>query len=379
MRVAVLSPARWGGFWGSMHYTALGLRALGHEVLWVDPPLSPLSPLRQPERRADALGARREVTAEGVAVWRPIVLPGQSSRPAQAANGRWLARGVRRLLPAADLAICFTPEARGAIRLLAGARRVYSCIDSLRDLPGADQSAADARERDVVGSVETVVACSRPLVQQLGALGAAAAYIPHGCDERLLDLAPRTGPVPVELAGRPRPWIGYAGSMNFRLDPALLAAASDAGGGTLVLIGGHSAASGPGLDPAARQLLSRPNVVSLGHRDQPDLARCLTHLDVGITPYSGTPFNRKSFPLKIPQYLGVGLPAVSTPNGATDELAAHVTVASDPRDFGAAVAAELAGDSDRRREARRAAAARRTWATVARELLDAVGGGPGDR
>ncbi len=38
----------------------------------------------------------------------------------------------------------------------------------------------------------------------------------------------------------------------------------------------------------------------------------LAAIDVGITPYRDTAFNRASFPLKTLEYLGAGRPAVST-------------------------------------------------------------------
>jgi teichuronic acid biosynthesis glycosyltransferase TuaH len=38
----------------------------------------------------------------------------------------------------------------------------------------------------------------------------------------------------------------------------------------------------------------------------------LSGVDVGITPYRDTPFNRASFPLKTLEYLGSGLPVVSS-------------------------------------------------------------------
>ncbi len=58
-------------------------------------------------------------------------------------------------------------------------------------------------------------------------------------------------------------------------------------------------------------------------------------------PYTTEPFNRKSFPIKVLQYLAAGLPVVSTSSGATDELGAHVLVADEPDAFEAAVRSAL--------------------------------------
>src|SRR5258708_23401667 len=48
-------------------------------------------------------------------------------------------------------------------------------------------------------------------------------------------------------------------------------------------------------------------------------------MDVGITPYRDTPFNRASFPLKTLEYLGAGLPVVSADLPAARWLRANLT------------------------------------------------------
>ena len=369
LRIAILSSARWSSFPGSMHYTARALREFGHDVFWVDPPVSPGSVLRQPERRADLCGSRHETAPDGLAVWRPLAVPGQNGTLGQALNGHWVGHGVSRGLGRPGLSICFTPEARSVMRKLPGVR-IYSCIDSLRDLPGVDPRLVERREQELIDAVDLVAACSLPLVDQLALAGKPVTYIPHGYDEGLAAEALGRSELPASLVGRPRPFIGYVGSINFRLDAELLRAAlSGSGGGTLVLVGGHAAGAGPAADPAVRALLDRPDVVAVGHQEQAGMAAYLACLDLGLVPYRPGPFNRKSFPLKVPQYLSAGLPVVSTANGATDELIDQVSVAERPGAFEAATRAALATDDPARRVSRRQAARRRTWKVVAEELL----------
>jgi teichuronic acid biosynthesis glycosyltransferase TuaH len=162
------------------------------------------------------------------------------------------------------------------------------------------------------------------------------------------------------------------GSINFRIDDRLLQAAHRATGhGTLVLVGGSWPSSGPPPPPAVRAMQRADNVVFTGHRDTDRLPPYLWALDVGLVPYREEAFNRKSYPIKIPQYLAAGVPVVSTPNGATDELAAHVTIASGAEEFESAVVAALAENGHAAGAARRAAAAARPWTVVAQEILDA--------
>ncbi len=372
--VAVLSSARWSGMWLSKQRVSEALARLGHTVLYVDPPLSPLSVLRQPARRADLRAAVDERAAEDLAVWRPRVVPAQNSRWGQAVNARLLAGGVHRRLGPVDLTVAFSLEARGAFGRLGG-RRVYYCTDSAEDLPGVDRAVVRDREQRLIDHADVVVACSKPLVTQLRERGVEAAYLPHGCAPE--DFAPLSATPwsPPELVGCPRPWVGMAGSINFRVDAALLDAAHDAArDGTLVVIGGRFAAR---ERSELRLLLDRPGVVAVGHVDRARLAAYVAALDVGLVPYTTSAFNRKSFPLKVLQYLAAGVPVVSTPNGATDEIGAgdDVRVASDAGAFHDEVAALLRivdDDLDGVRRRQEIAAAR-PWSAVARALLAAAG------
>lgn len=366
-QVAVLSSARWASFKLSKHSVSEALAELGHEVLYVDPPWSHGSLLRDRTRREDRRAPVDEAVARRLDVWRPRVLPGQNLAVVQRANASLLQRGVlARIDP--GLVVAFPLEARSVFARLPGVR-VYYCTDSNEDLPGADASAARRWEADLVRAADVVVACSRPLVEQLERRGADVVYLPHGCDATAL-ADPR--PLPTELAGLPRPLVGYVGSFNFRLDPALLAAALDAAlGGTLVLVGGGF---GPSAGPEVAALLDRPDVRALGHRSSDALPAYIGALDVGLVPYTMTPFNRKSFPIKVLQYLAAGLPVVSTPNGATDELGAAVHTCATPDEWRSAVAAALASSGDdAAAAARRATASARPWSQVARRLLEAAG------
>lgn len=360
MRVVVLSSTRWSSAWLSKQHLTAALARLGHEVLYVDPPVSPMSLLRQRDRFGDLLSFGDERPLPGVTVWRPRVLPAQDSAVVQPVNARHLVGGILRRMPAPDLCVAFALEARSALSLLPG-RRAYYCTDSLADHPANEPAAVRAREALMLSVAEVVVGCSRPLVTQLAAGGARPRYIPHGCDGAAFE-----GPfaVPDALASLPRPLVGYAGGMNFRVDHDLLAAARlGAGDGTLVLIGGAWASARGGLDPRAAEVIAAPGVVHIGHQDGAGLARHIAALDVGVVPYATTAFNRKSFPLKIPQYRAAGVPVVSTPNGATDELE-DVVVAESAATFEEAVRAAAGGG-------RHPPDRVRTWDDVARDLLDA--------
>src|SRR5205823_2163831 len=138
----------------------------------------------------------------------------QNSRVGQELNARILRRGIARRTLRADIAISFSLESRAVLGSLSGTH-VYYCTDSFEDLPGANALEIRRREQELLDAADVVVACSKPLYAQLAERGANAVYLPHGCD---LLPPPEPPPVPAELAGRPRPFVGYVGSINFRID-----------------------------------------------------------------------------------------------------------------------------------------------------------------
>ena len=274
-------------------------------------------------------------------------------------------------MPEPDLVIAFSLQSRGVLPRLPPPR-VFYVTDSLEDLPGFDSSFMRAQQRQILETAEVVVACSRGLEKQLAARGVDPLYIPHGCDAGFLEVDFEQ-PTPAELVGRPRPYVGFIGGLNSRIDAGLLhAAIRGADGGTLILVGGKFG-SHPDVDSATARLLARPDVVTTGEKSASVLPGYVAVLDAAIVPYVPDSFNRLSFPLKIPQYLGAGVPVVSTGNGATEELGPWVTVAEDPESFEAGVRAAIAGRTLERRAELRAAAGRWPWTAAAQRLLDACG------
>jgi glycosyltransferase involved in cell wall biosynthesis len=365
----MLASARWSQFRGQSQYVALALAELGHDVLYVDPPVSPFSVVRNRARAPDLFGAALERPAPNVLVWRPRVMPGQNAWLGQRVNARLTERGIARHLGPPDVTLAYSLESRAVLERLGGVR-TYVCYDSFENVQGVATERLRQRQASLLSRVDRVVVTSRPLQQQLAARGASPVYVPHGCDP--LFLVERSATTPPELVDRQRPFGGYLGTLNYRLDADLLhAALKGLGAGSLVLIGAAVRATGPGLDERSRALLADERVLAIGHREGDELAQLLAALDVGLVPYTLTEFNRMSYPLKIPQYLAAGLSVVSTTNGATDELKAHVLVADDAASFAAQVERAVDTSSEELAASRRAAVAARPWTVVAQEILDA--------
>jgi teichuronic acid biosynthesis glycosyltransferase TuaH len=103
----------------------------------------------------------------------------------------------------------------------------------------------------------------------------------------------------------------YVGGINARIDLDYLHGIAQTGA-PLVIAG----AIDPQCDEKTKRnydaLITYENVYNLGSVPHDDIPAIMTAATVGIVPYADGPFNRASFPLKIPEYLGSGLQVVST-------------------------------------------------------------------
>jgi teichuronic acid biosynthesis glycosyltransferase TuaH len=147
-------------------------------------------------------------------------------------------------------------------------------------------------------------------------------------------------------------------------------------------------------------LAARPNVSHAGRVPPEAVPSYLAATDIGITPYTGSPFNRASFPLKTLEYLSAGLPVVSadlpgarwllddltradaapgqiltlasTPAGVVAAVRAMAVAPRDPAQADAPAPA-AAQDELRRADRCRVFAARHSWARRGDALAEALG------
>jgi glycosyltransferase involved in cell wall biosynthesis len=116
-------------------------------------------------------------------------------------------------------------------------------------------------------------------------------------------------PVPADIAGVPRPILGYVGWLTNHIDVALLRRIAEAYPDcSLVLVGPDQLPACPDLDV----LRTRPNVVFLGRKDHSAVPSYLRVFDVALMPYSPTGHVLSAYPAKLHEYLAAGRAVVAT-------------------------------------------------------------------
>ena len=372
-----LAGTRYDGPAGTDRHIADELSRLT-PVLYVDPPVSALTRLRNPDLAESWKLPPLEVLRPGLARLAPRVTPGMYRPGAYRLVPPLIRRAVRgavdSLYGEPDTPVAALVSTRTEKDLLAAvpARRTlfYATDDMVAgaELMGIPRDRLIAQEAATLDRAQAVAVVSPPLRDKYAGMGHPATMVPNGCAPEAY-AGVDTAAVPDD-ARLPGPVAGFVGYINDRIELGLLEAV--AGTGCSLLIVGPVAAGFESERFAA--LAARPNVRHVGPKAFAELPGYLRVIDVGLTPYADTAFNRASFPLKTLEYLAAGRDAVSTPLPANDWLDTDlITVAAGPAAFAAATRQAL----DRLRtdvlvRRRREFAARHSWANRAATLAGLV-------
>lgn len=374
------TPATWLWFAGVQYDGVTGTDkhlvteiARERRVMWVDPPLS----WRDPRARAARL---QPVSVDdwGVVRVRTVVPPGTSRPGLRTVAGFLTRRRARKALRAwgrrPEVTVVSTPEQVLPRGWWTGTRLYYETDDFVAGaaLLGHSVRHMSRNRRRNVARSDAVLGVTAEIVRAIGAADKGH-VLPNGCHPHLFHREPRTPAMRLEL---PAPVVGVVGQLNERLDLGALEAVADSGL-SLALIGPRYEQD-PGVHDALDRLVARPNVQWVDRLPYDQMPSVLAQLRVGLTPYTDSAFNQRSYPLKTLEYLAAGLPVVSTDLPSARLLdCSDVALASNAADF-ARMTGELVRQAVSEHDVarRRAFASRHSWACRAEELVRiAVGAG----
>jgi teichuronic acid biosynthesis glycosyltransferase TuaH len=370
--VVVCAGTSWDGIWFPEKHVADRLTAYG-PVLWVDPPVSLLSPRRNPDAAGSLEGPRLRLVRPSLARLTPVVLPGTRrpgmERVTEALVRRALRSAVRSLQATVRAVVIACPD------VVFGEcgehlKVVYATDDFVAGaaLMGVGEAQVRRNERRLAAQADLVVAVSPTLVDHWRGLGTAATLVANGCDDELFATTDsRSLPDDVHL---PPPIAGFIGHLSDRIDMGLLEAVA-ATGRSLLLVGPRQPTFELGrMD----RLLARPNVQWVGPKAFDALPSYLRAMHVGLTPYADSGFNRASFPLKTLEYLAGGRGVVATDLPAVRWLNSDlITIATGPERYAAAVVRALDEPGTPALSAeRRAFAGTHSWAARTAEFATAL-------
>ena len=309
--VVVGGTAHWGTLRLAEHHVADRLRRYA-DVLFVDPPVSPVTIRRRPELASILDDGRLREAADGLHVLVPVVLPGKDRpgvrRVTDLQTRRLLVAALRTLGRQPTATILTLPQRYLFDRRIPG-RRLYWAKDDHAagaSLYGLDQAYLLRTEQRLAEDADRLIACSESLAATWAERGVESTVIENGCDAELFARA-RSAPPPDDVVPGRR-YAVFVGSLTERIDEQRIEAVAALGVDVLLVGERRRTSSWPALDV----LLAHPRVHHVGHRGYDRLPAYLGASTVGLLPYHATAYNAGSFPLKILEYLAAGRPVVST-------------------------------------------------------------------
>jgi glycosyltransferase involved in cell wall biosynthesis len=362
----------------STHNTVVWVNAIGHRV----PSLNRqdvgrvVQKIRAVARRAPSVESAPGATpvtpdlptsseSRPQRIIQPRVLPWHNLAPVRAFNTSSLTRAIGAALrdlgtTKAPLLVTGTPPSAPVLGRLGEVGSIYLCMDDFLHLPGVSSWMLAPLERALLARVDATVATAQALVESKRPRSGRSHYLPQGVNYTHF-ATPQS--VPADLAGLPRPYIGFAGGIAKPVDQGvLLRLADDHPRASIVLVGPVS------VDVSA---LQRPNIHLLGARPYATLPAYVQAFDVGLIPYVLNEHTIAVDPLKLLEYLAAGIPVVTTDLPEVRKYQHAVRIGASHDAFAAGVGAALAEPPDRGRL--RDVAREHDWSVRADQLAEIMG------
>jgi glycosyltransferase involved in cell wall biosynthesis len=336
--------------------------------------------LRRIARKARSMARRlRQPVAElpRFHVFTPVVLPFYGSPTARHWNAVLVAAQVRaalrRLRLADPIAVVTVPTAWDVLAHIPHRRLVWNRSDKYSEFGETDQETIRGLERALLTHADAVVYVSHALLDEERAhTGARARFLDHGVD---LDHFRRRPPAeePDDLRAIPHPRIGFFGGIDdyvidFEILERLAQRIPEA---QLVLVGDATC--------SMQRFARYPNAHWLGFRPYAEIPRYGSGFDVAIMPWLRNEWIRACNPIKLKEYLALGLPVVSTDFPELRRYRDLVRIAADADEFVELVRRSLAAGGPAAPDQLRARVLGSSWDRVAAELLAICDGAEEER
>jgi teichuronic acid biosynthesis glycosyltransferase TuaH len=366
--VVIVAGVSWDDTWLSEKHLAIHLSRLV-PVLYVDPAISVLTPLKKPALRSSITGPRLRPIGPNLARLTPLTVPG-ISRPglrniASWATRRAIAWSVKRLGgPVRALVAASLDDVFGSC---GGLQVMYGTDDWITggSLMGLSSTWLRKRETAQLRRADVVVAVSDQLAARWAPKAHAITVIPNGCDTD--HFAAVESAAPADEVTLPNPIAGFVGHLSDRIDLDALELIAQSGSSLLLIGPRQSTFNLEKMDT----LLGHPNVQWVGPQPFSRLPSFMTRITVGLTPYTDSDFNRSSDPLKTLEYLSAGKPAVVSNLPSVSRIPKDlVYVSSTPEEFAQRTVEALGRPADAAlAQRRRLYASSQNWDARARDFI----------
>ena len=327
------------------------------EILYFDPPVTYLAPLKDPAAREKirAWRAPGERVKDNLTVFSlpPIWPLFNKFRWINRLNQKKIARYVNRKCREhgfeAPLVWVYSPTAVDCVDRIDRSGLVYDCVDRHSAYGGLmDPAVVDAMELELAAKADMVFATAKALHARLAEANPRAKFIPNGANFERFVQAAEPQAAPADFPAGDGPVFVFVGALQSCIEYGFVAHAAKARPDWRFVFIGRKVA---GVDLSALEAL--PNCIFLGLRPNEQLPAYLAQCDVCLNLFDNSDLSRDVSPLKFFEYLATGKPIVSTAQPEQVlQYAGDIHIADTPEEFLAACGQALS-DTAPERVARR--------------------------
>jgi glycosyltransferase involved in cell wall biosynthesis len=346
-----------------------------NEVLWVNYHGSRLPRLTAHDiaHSLETLGhiARgKSRVSTGVTTMTPMLLPVPGSAVVRGLNRKLIVSQIKWAMREwSDRPVqvwSFAPDVVDLIGCFNEEVVVYYCVDEFSEFAGYDGELIRRLERELISKSDLVLTPSGGLFEAKRDLHPRTHLVRHGVDvdhfAAALDTATR---IPDPLRGLPRPVVGFFGLISDWFDMELMTRLVE-------LRPEWSFALLGAVQSDVSALEGRDNVLFTGRVPYGQLPGYCRGFDVAVIPFLMNELTLHVNPIKLLEYLGAGLPVVSTALPEVRSYEPHVRIAESPEAFVAACEEAMVNDSPEQRRLRAQTVAGEGWDRRVEEISELV-------
>ena len=308
------------------------------EILYFDPPVTWLAPLKDPAAREKIRAHRQpgDRVRDNLTVYAlPPILPlFNKFRWINRLNQKKIARYVNRKCREhgfeSPLLWVYSPTAVDCVDRIGRSGLVYDCVDRHSAYGGLmNPAVVDAMEMELAGKADMVFSTAKALHNRLAEANPRAKFIPNGANFERFVQAAEPQEAPEDFPAGDGPVFCFVGALQSCIEYGFMAYAAKARPGWRFIFLGRKIA---GVDLSALEGL--PNCHFLGLRPNEQLPAYLAQCDVCLNLFDNSDLSRDVSPLKFFEYLATGKPIVSTPQPEQVlQYADDIHIAATPEEF----------------------------------------------
>lgn len=238
---------------------------------------------------------------------------------------------------------------------------VYYCVDDFVNWPGVDLPLIRSMEDDLIKKSDLVFATAEALCEAKERNGNRPTLLAHGVDFEHFHAAVDVDVRPDEYQHISKPIIGFFGALSAWLDFDLIVSlAAERPEWSFVFIGP--------VDTDISMFNDVRNIHMMGKISYEQLPRYAACFDIGIIPFQVNDLTKSVNPLKLLEYLSLGLPVVSSYMPEVTKYSDYIAIPRTLSEFLSSIDSALEHDSKEQRHQRIEFARKHSWRSVAERL-----------